>query len=255
MTKKVFLVLLLFFSFKTFGWGIIGHRTVGQIAEDHLSRRVNKKISKLLDGESLAVASTWMDEVRSDSLYDYAETWHWVSIPTGMTYEESEKNDDGDVIEAIERLTKKLKAGNLKKKEEAEALKMLIHLVGDIHQPLHVGTGEDMGGNMVRLKWFWSNSNLHRVWDKGMIDSQKYSYTELANSIHINPSKDQIEQWQSSTVRDWAYESMALRDQVYDLPEDMDLKYEYRYKNWETVELRILQAGIRLAGLLDEIYG
>lgn len=254
MIKKICALLLVFISMHVFGWGITGHRTVGEVAEMYLSNRAKRNIAKILDDESLAVASTWMDEIKSDPAYDSTESWHWVTIPPGMTYEQTEKNPDGDVIETIQRLIKSLKAGNLSKDQEAKSIKMLVHLVGDIHQPLHVGTGEDMGGNKVRLKWFWESSNLHRVWDSDMIDSQKFSYTELAEAVN-HVTKEEIKAWQSDPIMVWAQESIALRDQVYNIPEDNNLKYEYRYANWSTVEHRLLQAGVRLAGILNEIYG
>ncbi|WP_051052971.1 S1/P1 nuclease [Fulvivirga imtechensis] len=254
MIKKVTLILFAFVSLQAFGWGITGHRTVGHVAEKHLSKRAKKNIEKILGGESLAVASNWMDDIKSDNAYDHTHDWHWVTIPDGLTYEETEKNPNGDIIQTIERLIEELKKGGLTKKDEAERLKMLIHLVGDLHQPLHIGKGDDMGGNAVKLKWFWDSSNLHRVWDSGLIDSQQYSYTELADVVDLT-EKELIKKWQSTSVRDWAYESMALRNQIYDLPEDMNLNYEYRYKNWATVQLRLAQAGVRLAGILNEIYG
>lgn len=255
MFKRIVVLLIISTcSFQTFGWGITGHRTVGFIAEKYLSKKAKKKINKLLNGRSLAVVSTWMDEVRSDSRYDYAETWHWVTIPEGLVYEKTEKNPDGDIIESIIRIEKELKSESLGKEKEAEALKMLVHLIGDIHQPLHVGTGEDMGGNQRKVKWFWDNTNLHSVWDTKMIASQEYSYTELAESIDYFP-ENMVESWQEDPLATWVEESMSLRNQVYDLPEDNNLKYEYRYKNWATVEKRLMQAGVRLAAVLNEIYG
>jgi len=254
MFKKILTIYLIFISFNLWSWGATGHRTVGEIAETYLTRKASKRVSKILDGRSLAVVSTWMDEVKSDSTYDYMYTWHWSTIPEGKTYETAQQEEGGDLIATIERLINQLKNEELTGNDEAEAIKMLTHLIGDIHQPLHVGNGEDRGGNQVRLKWFWESSNLHRVWDSKMINSSKYSYTELAESIN-HVTKDEIKKWQSSTVRDWAYESVALRDQVYNLPEDDNLKYEYNYRNWPTVEKRLLQAGIRLAGVLNKIYG
>jgi hypothetical protein len=147
-----------------------------------------------------------------------------------------------------------LKAGNLDANTEKQHLMMLVHLVGDIHQPLHVGTGEDIGGNAVKLKWFWQNSNLHRVWDSEMIDSKQYSYTELADAVN-NTSKDEVKSLQSDTIDKWYKEAMALRPQVYALPDDMNLGYEYSYKNWDTVKSQLMKSGIRLAGILNEIYG
>ncbi|MBL6444889.1 S1/P1 nuclease [Fulvivirga sp. 29W222] len=254
MIRKAVIILCTFVSLHVFGWGMIGHRTVGQIAESHLSKRAKKKINEILGGESLAVVSNWMDDIKSDDSYDHTHAWHWVTIPEGQTYEQSDKNPDGDVIATIERLISELKQSNISKKQEAEKLKMLVHLIGDIHQPLHVGFGHDMGGNKVDVEWFWKSSNLHRVWDSEMIDSKRYSYTELS-TISDNVSKEQIKLWQSANVRDWANESIALRKQVYNLPEHKNLNYEYRYQNWSTVKLRLAQAGVRLAGILNEIYG
>src|SRR5690606_3483808 len=104
------------------------------------------------------------------------------------------------------------------------------------------------------LQWFGQNSNLHRVWDSDMIDGKNLSFTELARFVGT-PSKDQVKAWQSTGVRYWAYESVDYRDQVYNIPADGRLGYRYSYDNFSTVEQRILQAGVRLAGLLNEIYG
>ncbi len=235
-------------------WGKTGHRVVGHVAEQYLTPLAKKEIKSILGDESLAIASTWMDEIKSDSAYDHTHDWHWVTIPEGKTYAETEKNPNGDLIRALNDIITALKSGNLDKKEEAEKLKMLVHLVGDIHQPLHVGTGEDRGGNDVDVEWFWEPSNLHRVWDSEMINDSKLSYTELSSSIN-HPNKEQLKKWQSTSVLDWARESKQLRDQVYSLPDDRQLGYEYTYKNFDTVEERLLQAGVRLADVLNKIYG
>jgi len=235
-------------------WGRTGHRVVGEIADQYLNPLAKKEVESILGDESLAIASTWMDEIRSNPDYDYTHDWHWVTIPDGNTYGDTEKNPNGDVIKAITDIIAALNEGGLSRSDEAEKLKMLIHLVGDIHMPLHVGTGEDRGGNDIDVEWFWESSNLHSVWDSGMIDYTKLSYTELVKSIN-HPTREQIRKWQRSGVLDWAYESVELRDQVYDLPEDRELAYDYVYKNYDTVEKRLLQAGIRLAGVLNDIYG
>lgn len=234
-------------------WGQIGHRAIGDVAEQYLTENAAAEVKRVLGDASLAKVSTWMDEVRSDDSYDYLNTWHYVTIPEGETYESSEKEERGDIIKGIRTVVEGLKYGNLSPEKEAEYLKILVHLVGDIHQPLHVGSQPDRGGNDVRVEWFWENSNLHRVWDSGMINQKQLSFTELSDFVN-HPTKKEIEQWQNSTVIEWAKESQELLPQVYDIPEDKELSYEYSYKNWDTVEKRILQAGIRLAGLLNEIY-
>lgn len=235
-------------------WGKTGHRVVGEVAASYITPATEKEINLVLGHQSLAIASTWMDQIKSDSTYDYTHDWHWVTIPSGMTYEETEKNPNGDLIQTIQTLVKDLKKGELSPKEEEKKLKMLIHLVGDIHQPLHVGTGEDMGGNDTRVEWFYEPSNLHRVWDSEMVDDTQLSYTEFAHAIN-HPSAQQIRNWQESNVIDWAKEAMELRDQVYDVPDDRQLSYEYQYKNSKLLNRQLLKGGVRLGGLLNEIYG
>lgn len=246
-------LLLVVLSFSVFGWGQTGHRATGLIAERHLNEKARQKIRSLLGQESLAMVSTWMDDIRSDSMYNHTSDWHWVTIETGQTYEQSKKNPKGDVIMTIERLIKELKGGKLDRVKEIEALKMLVHLVGDIHQPLHVGCCDDQGGNKVQVKWFGSNSNLHSVWDSGMIDGTRLSYTELADWLGT-PEPALIRTWQKAPVRDWADESMSFRTQVYDT-DNGNLGYKYQYKYFNLAKERMLRAGVRLAGVLNQIYG
>lgn len=235
-------------------WGKTGHRVVGEIASHYLTPEAQKAVTRILDGRSMAIASIWMDKIRANPKWDYTEDWHWVTIPPGMTYEETEKNPNGDIIWAIRMLIEDLKKGDLSAQQEEQKLKMLIHLIGDIHMPLHVGNGTDRGGNAVEVYWFGQQVSLHWVWDAKMINETLLSYTELAASInHLSQKK--VNKWQSSTVLEWAYESRALLDEVYDLPENRELGYKYMYHNYPIVQKRLLQAGVRLAGVLNEIYG
>ena len=246
-------ILLFHLVITAFAWGSTGHRVTGWIAEKNVSKKAKKELDRILGGQSLAMASNWMDEIRSDSIYNYAEDWHFVTIPQGKTYAETKKNPKGDVIQTIERLITALKSKKLNAKDEAEHLKMLIHLIGDIHQPLHVGAEGDHGGNDIKLTWFRSESNLHRVWDSQMIDDTNLSYTELAESLE-KPGKDKISSWQKSSVEQWATESISYRDNVYNYGNGK-LGYKYAYDNFHIVRYRLLQAGIRLAGVLNDIYG
>jgi hypothetical protein len=235
-----------------FAWGPTGHRVTGQVAEKYLTKKARKALEEILNGQSLAMASTWMDEVKSDSLYDYMYDWHFVTIPYGQTYETSEKNAKGDVIQTLERVIAELKSGKLTRPEQIVRIKILIHLIGDIHQPLHVGGKQDKGGNDVKVMWFRSDSNLHRVWDSDMIDDTQLSYTELANSLD-KPSAQNLKVWQQSGVREWARESQTYQQQVYDTGAGK-LGYRYSYLYFPIVRQRLLQAGVRLAGILNEIY-
>ncbi len=237
-----------------FWWGQIGHRTTGWIAQELLSPEAQAAVNRVLEGNSLAEVSTWMDEVRSDRSFDYMGPWHYVTIPPGQTYQTAEKPAGGDVLWALDKVVRELSDGGLTPEQEAINLKVLVHLIGDLHQPLHVGNGTDRGGNDVRLEWFGDRSNLHRVWDSEMIDSKQLSFIELADFIDDGLNSELINQWQSTHWYDWAMESQDMLSQVYDLPENGRLGYEYMFKNFEAVQLRLLQAGVRLAGVINQIY-
>jgi S1/P1 Nuclease len=253
--KKIITLLLAIFWMTSpcLAWGPTGHRTVGQIAEMYLNAKARKKIKTILGQESLAVVGTWMDDVRNDTTHMDMSDWHWVTIETGETYEQSKKNPKGDAIMTLERVIKELKSHQLTAAQELEDLRILVHLVGDIHQPLHVGCCDDQGGNKVRVKWFRNDSNLHRVWDSEMIDDSKFSYTELSNAL-IKPDKATADLWQKASVMDWVKESMSYRKQVYAIG-DGNLGYKYNFANFPTAKTRMVQAGIRLAGILNEVYG
>lgn len=254
--KKYFCFSLLFaiaFSNHLFGWGQTGHRITGAIAEKYLKAKTRRNIQKLIGDESLAMISTWMDEIRSIPAYNHTHDWHWVTIPDGMTYEQAEKNPNGDIIEAIQRLSRVLKNKHETDSARRDALKMLVHLVGDIHQPLHVGRGDDRGGNDVKVRWFGQNSNLHRVWDTDMIESYKLSYSEYADFIYRKYNK-QANNWKSTNPLQWAYESMQPRDQIYDFDRSKSLGFEYHFRMRDLYEMRLMQAGVRIAALLNEIF-
>lgn len=253
MKKLLVLMLVVITTAESFGWGATGHRATGLIAERYLSKKARKKVNALLGGESLAMVSNWMDEIRSDSTYNYTTDWHWTTIPDGGKYADVESNPDGKVVLMLEKIIAELKAGNLDKKKEQEYIKMLVHMVGDMHQPLHVGKPGDRGGNSVRVKWFRNDTNLHTVWDSEMINDTRLSYTELADALG-KPDKETIQKWLSGSTRDWAEESMIYRPQVYDIGNG-NLSYAYSFKYLSISKLRMLQAGIRIAGLLNTIYG
>src|SRR5688572_9649636 len=253
MKKFIVVTLTFLVTISASAWGPTGHRATGLVAEKYLNKKARKELQRILGGKFLAMASTWMDEIRSDTTWNFTADWHWVTIQDGQSYDQSEKNPNGDIIQTVEKIIVALKSKKLSAKEETEQLKTLVHLIGDIHQPLHVGCGNDRGGNDIKVSWFRTDSNLHRVWDSDMIDDTRLSFTELAESLE-KPGETRIVALQKSNVRDWATESMGYRKQVYNIG-DGKLGYLYSYNNFQIVRMRLLQAGVRLAGVLNEIYG
>lgn len=248
------LIAFIFFTKICFAWGQTGHRVVGFIAEQHLNEKTKKALQEILGNESLAIASTWMDEIKSDKNYDHTHDWHWVTVPDGENYDATEKNKNGDVIEKINFFITELKTKKVEPEKAKEYIRMLTHLIGDIHQPLHVGKGDDKGGNNVKVTWFGKNSNLHRVWDSEIIDDKQLSYTEMAASINFADAT-MVKNLQTSSVNNWVEEAISHRKAIYSLPEDLKLGYEYAYIHYPLVKKQLLYAGIRLAGVLNEIYG
>lgn len=255
MRNALIVLSFILLPLSSWGWGQTGHRVIGRIADDQLNDKARSVIETLLEGESLAMVSTYMDEIRSDSTYDHTHSWHWVTIPDGKEYAETEKNPEGDLVEAIERMVQILSDQDESRQERAQALRYLVHLVGDLHQPLHVGNGTDRGGNAVKVKWFGDYSNLHRVWDSEMIDSKRFSYSELAYELQAMYDQKRMVQWSDGTVRDWAHEAMQYREQVYDYGNPDRMGYRYSYQNWDLVERQLTKGGVRLASLLNRILG
>jgi len=245
-------VLAVLAPLQAFGWGANGHRVVGEIAARHVSPWAAREIAVLLDGESLAEASNWADEIKSDPAWERAYTWHFISIDDGETIETTARDPKGDVLETLHRFESVLRSATATRQERVEALQFFVHFAGDVHQPLHVGRRGDRGGNDVRVTWFGQQKNLHQVWDEGLIESLELSFTELADFID-DPTPAQIAAWQAAPYEEWVRESFALRPAVYDIG-DGKLSWGYRYTALPIVERRLLEAGVRLAGRLDSIF-
>lgn len=233
-------------------WGNVGHRVVGALAEDHLTPEAARGVEAVLGAESLAQAATWADFVRSDPEWRKADDWHWVTLPGETPYEETEKNPNGDLIEALRRFEATLADSSRPLEDRRHALRFLAHFVGDLHQPLHVGTGEDRGGNDEVVFWFDEGVNLHALWDSHLIESEDLSYSELADFLRPTAA-EQAGAWRGGSYLDWAEESRALRPLVYDLG-NQRLSWQYRYRALPVVHRRLAQAGVRLAAVLNRVF-
>ncbi|MCB4797285.1 S1/P1 nuclease [Neotamlana laminarinivorans] len=235
-------------------WGPTGHRVVGEIAEKHLSRKAKRKINKLLKNQSLAFVSTYADEIKSDKKYNKFYSWHYINMPFEESYETAIKNPDGDLVTGINKCISVIKDENSSNNDKAFYLKLLIHLVGDLHQPMHVGLKEDKGGNDIKVQWHYKDSNLHRVWDSDMIEEFNMSYDELADNAELL-NKTDIKNLQEGSVVDWVNETHELAKIVYKSAElNENLRYRYSYNNFTTVRKQLQIAGIRLAKILNDLF-
>ena len=234
-------------------WGSTGHRALAEVASFYLTENAKKKINEILDGETIVTASMYADDIKSDSRYDEYYNWHFINMELDEDYEDTVPSEKGDVFIAINKCIDILESDSVTDSEKSFYLKLLIHFIGDLHQPMHIGRYEDRGGNRVYVKWFGRNSNLHRVWDSEMINGYNMSYSELAKNLPA-PEKLEIE-FERDDLIGWVNEIHSYTRKIYNgVSIDDNLGYEYQYENFQTVKDLILKGGLRLASVLNYLF-
>ena len=248
-------------------WGKTGHRVVAAIADTQLSGLTRAHVKEILGVESLDEAANWPDEMRAapEPFWQKRATpWHYVTL-NGITYDRAPP--EGDALEALNHFRAVLEDPKASLADKQLALRFVVHLVGDLHQPLHVGKCCDRGGNDVKVTWFGKPTNLHAVWDSALVDDQQLSFTELAAKLARHTSNQDVIDWWDINPRDWISESAEIRDTLYPPPgtppakgskgKDKrvpDLAYSYVYKFTPVMERRLKQDGVRLAAYLNAIF-
>ena len=261
---------LVMFSSAALPFGADGHRIIAKIAENHLSDKTAQAVGEITASEDLAKISLWPDRIRHLSGWKQSKYWHYINIDDNEQLSNFPRDEDGDVISALEHFYTELQNPQLNSKQRREALAFFSHFVGDIHQPLHVGRRDDRGGNNISVKWLDSSksANLHQVWDRLMTDTENKSPAQYSRSLDsLSPSslslnsesQTQLDQWQHCDFWAWAQESKALRSQVYDLGtktpnKRLPINNAYVQRNKPVIEQRLLMAGVRLAGCLNDIF-
>lgn len=245
---------------KLSAWGTTGHRIIAEIAERNLNKKAKKEIKKLLADYPMAYWSNWADNLRSDTTnrWEHTYVWHYVNMPSGLQKQELinlvQKLDQESVYSEIPDLCRIIEDKKSTADDKRVALYFLIHLVGDLHQPMHIGHADDLGGNRLTVYWFGNPTNIHSVWDSNLIDYEKYSYTEYADILNILPKKEK-QVLRDGSVEDWLFETYEITNEVYASVKNEDkLSYGYPYKYKRTVELQLQRAGLRLAGILNRIF-
>jgi S1/P1 Nuclease len=259
--KKITFVLLFTLAASTaFAWGSNGHRIIGEIADRHISKKSKKNIQAILGNESIAISSNWADFIKSDTSLNYLGSWHYLNVKQGLNAKEFENFVNKDTgVNAFTKLNfiiSELKNKNLELDKKRFYLKLLIHFIGDIHQPMHVSRAEDQGGNRIKVLWFNEPTNLHAVWDDKIIEYQKLSYSEYVANINF-VEKSTEKEWQQQPMHSWFFESYSISAKLYEgiTQADQKLSYKYNYDHIETVNQQLLKAGVRLAGVLNELFG
>lgn len=276
-------LLTLSFSSSAYAWGAAGHRVIGELAQERLTVAARAAVNAILEGEDLATVSTWADQMRGSQdnagfWSDYAANWHYVNIAPGADYTQSNKNPRGDAYMALETFTAilldspvpagpvrdglELYYGSLttnKTEVTRFALKFLVHILGDLQQPLHSGYASDRGGNAVDVFWFGQRSNLHSVWDSQLVEQPDLSYADLArhlgNRIRRTPASA-IRVLESAEPLDWIREGHMMLDRIYAWHADTNqLGNDYAAEFVPTMEAQLVKGGLRTAYILNRIFG
>lgn len=260
ISKVLFVVIMSLAVQQSFAWGTTGHRIVADIAQRHLTKKAKKAIAELYGKEPLAFWANWPDFIKSDTTHEWDQTskWHYVDVPGNLNKEDFLKDlkslKGENLYTQIPAMIAQMKDKSLEVEKRKNALTFLIHLIGDLHQPLHVGRGEDQGGNKIPVFWFDKQTNLHSLWDSGLIDFQQYAYSEYATVLDVI-DKQQQKAIQESSLDDWFYESHLLSDKVYALsPAGSKLSYKYNYIFQNDLNNQLLKGGLRLAEVLNEAF-
>ena len=257
MKKALIIVVALLSYLPSFGWGQKGHDVVAYIAECNLKPEVYQKVVKKLGDHSLVYYANWLDNASYSDQYRYTKSWHYANVDEGYTYDTMPKNEKGDVVTAINGIIAELKSGKLSTEQENVRLRMLIHLVGDIHCPMHAGHLSDRGGNSVIVKFFDKETKLHSLWDTALVEAaHKWSYTEWEQQLNRYCTTEQKQKLAQGEAVDWLNESHAIATEIYKAtPEKRKVSYDYIAYYAPVIEQRLLAGGLRLARILNEIYG
>lgn len=278
MKKSIFLaviaVLPIFSPKNARAWRETGHYTVCEIAYRHLDPQAKQNVDALMDGKDFAEQCTWPDRVRKTPAWKHTYPWHFIDIDDNLNYFDVIK-PAGDAVQALIRMEDVLRDPQSSREQKIAALKLVSHITGDIHQPLHVGRSSDQGGNLIKVTWFGRSEytyiemlgdqnledtrhiELHKVWDLHMIerliqeknleDGTQYKQKAYADLID-GPVKAE-----ETTFLDWMNESQAARNRAYAIGNGQ-LGQEYYNANVGLLNERIVLAGHRLAGLLNRIF-
>jgi hypothetical protein len=247
MRKQILLVLSLFaLPCTSFAWGKEGHEVIARIAADHLTPRARLEVQRLLSlepGATLPSIANWADLHKNST----TAKWHYVNFPRGKKprYSSAVCPDDVCLVTAIDKEERMLGDRRAPLARREQALKYVVHLIGDAHQPLHAGFPDDRGGNLYQVRWNGRGTNLHHVWDTSMIESLDLTPAALAQEIETTEKVS----GGGSPAR-WVEESAQIvASPGFYPPRQVSASYAERWK--PTVECRLMQAGLRLAEVLN----
>jgi nuclease S1 len=261
LTAVGFACLLLGLARPALAWGRVGHRAAARLAESRLSPKAKAIVRDLLEpGESLADASTWADE-NSREIRGSAG-WHFVNVPVSADhYDPRDCRRGGCVVSKIAEFRGALGDPHTSRSRRRMALRFYVHLIQDLHQPMHVADRNDRGGNNLQLRYGrYDNTNLHQVWDSGLLYQGFRNEGELVRKLEDLAHQPESGNWLKGRIEDWADESLEVGRRAYLIPGSNktlrtgdSLGRDYERANLPLVTDRLARSGVRLAALLNEV--
>ena len=255
INKLLLTICFLGLTLSMSAYDAVGHRIIADIAYQNLTTKARTQVDKVLGKKGIVFEATWADEVRSDKKYAYSYQWHFQDLDDNMTAVDIKKLLDHPKAEgehlffAIDTLTNRLK----KDKNDKEALKFLVHFIGDMHQPLHMGRKDDKGGNKIDFNWFGRKTNLHSVWDGALIENEKMSYSEFSQYLQDKYESRKAE-IKKCTVLQSVEAVYAVRNLIYAYDTSDTSNYHYVYYFADKRDEMLYRGGIQLANILNAIY-
>ncbi len=255
--RKIFSIIVLICStLQLFAWGVEGHCIVAQVAYENLDCKARKQVDKILGTRGIVYESSWADNIKSDTIYPQSYDWHFQNLRAGMEQADIDYlyhhplSEGEHLFYALDSLTKVLQETPTNK----DALRFVVHFMGDLFQPMHMGHPEDKGGNKTQFRWFNQGSNLHSIWDSKIISYTQYSWSEYATYLMEQYGKRKKAIIQKSDL-ECIYDTYALQKEIYAYHEQGDKNtYHYAYRFRKDLDIALYTAGIRLARLLNSIY-
>jgi hypothetical protein len=253
MKKKFILSLIittsLFSSYTCLAWGEKGHALVAQVAFNYLDANTKKLVTQYLDGMSFEDAANWMDDIKSDKKYDYMRKLHYINADRGQNII---PNNEENIIGALTKTIDELRTYKALSKEDIKIkICIIFHLIGDLHQPLHVGYGEDRGGNNFQINFFDRGTNLHSFYDSGIIEYKGLTLPDCLKSK--NYTKEEVSAIEKIDIVDWANQSRKYLNTIYKT-NNHKIDDSYVDNNYPIIKDQILRAGIRLSSVLKDIF-
>lgn len=252
----LFTIALQLVTGSAFSWGNKGHDTTCAIAARHLDKKARSAVRRLLEGKTIVYYAAWMDQASNNiPQYLHTKSWHYKNVDDGETFDNARLHPNGDILRAIDSQISILKDRESPCEKKSLALKFLIHLIGDLHQPLHLGHLSDYGGNTWKVQFFNTDTDLHTVWDSRLVEAvHDWSHTEWSEELDTK-NAEYIASLQAGTPQDWGRESYEIAKEIYKAtPQGSNISYAYVLTWTPVVERQFLRGGLRLARLLNEIF-